>query len=430
MPTASKLSLEELRIKQAEFEGTRQASRTVFHKWERERRGFIKRFPASRIRTLTLDRYKVKSDRKNSFCYCLETKLQGLGDMHGATAFKFGIYYGKERSDPTEGYRWRPHWGNNRTTVFENVRIAIVRLLDAGKRGDNAAIKTNELSPMFKGKILATYFPDKFLNIFARGHLEFFLDNLGIPYGEKDNEVDERKLIMDFKNHDAVMSKWTTYEFARFLYDTFGRPPKKAAAQKELKGYIDDPKEYPKLSQVKSEIIDLKIHPSNKQATAKLARTQKGSIDFEKEARIHKKLGNRGEEIVMRSEQARLLMARREDLARKVERVSIRDDSLGYDIVSFDDDGTKRLIEVKSTTRSPDGVPTFLISSNQYDQAKKLKNYYFYVVFEAKSKRPKIWPIKNPLRHENKGLTLKPVSYRVTVNTDPRSGISSAAPGV
>ena len=416
MPTVSKLSLEELRIKQAEFEGTRQASRTVFRKWEREQRGFIKRFPASRIGTLTLDRYKVKSDRNNSFCYCLETKLKGLGDMHGATAFKFGIYYGKERSDPTEKYRWRPHWGNNRVTVFDNVRTAILRLLDAGKRGDIAAIKTNELSPMFKGKILATYFPDKFLNIFARGHLEFFLDNLCMPYGEKDNEVDERKLLMDFKNHDAVMSKWTTYEFARFLYDAFGRPPKKAAAQKELKDYIDDPKEYPKLSQVKSEIIDLKIHPSNAQARAKLARIQKGAIDFEKEARIHKKLGNRGEEIVMESERARLRDAGREGLAGKVERVSVKDDSLGYDIASFDDDGAKRLIEVKSTARSSDGVPTFLISSNQYNEAKKLKNYYFYVVFEAKSKHPKIWPIKDPLQHENRGLALEPVSFRVTVN--------------
>lgn len=368
-----------------------------------------------------MGQYVVKSESKNSFCYLLETKLKRLGDMHGATAYKFGIYFGKEKSDPALKFRWRPRWGDNKTTAFENVKAAIGRLLEAGKTNDIGAIKANGLSPMFKGKILATYFPNKFLNVFAREHLEHFLDKLGIPYGESQNEVDERELLMGFKNADSVMSSWTTYEFAEFLYHALGRPLKKRPAQRELNEYIEDAKEYPKLSEVNSQVIALEIHPSQTSTTEPNAAAQRPANDFEREEKIHRRLGVRGEEIVERSERDRLHKAGREDLARKVRRISIETDSAGYDIASFEDDGRERPIEVKATARSPEGNPTFIISSNQWQKARQLNNYYIYVVFEAKTTRPKIWRIKNPQQYENDGLALEPVNFRVTINTAPRS---------
>jgi hypothetical protein len=421
------LSTEELRIKQGEFEGTRQELAKALRMPERVRQQFLRKFPASKIDRLTLDQYKVKCDSKDSFCYFLETKLQRLGDMHGATAFKFGIYFGIEKSDPNEKYRWVRRFGNDQVTAFANVKAAIVGLLEAGNRGDLATIKANNLSPMFKGKILATYYPDKFLNIFAREHLEFFLDKIGIPYGEHDDEVDERELLMAFKNSDAVMSSWPTYEFSEFLYYAFGRPRTKTETQKELEEYIEDPKDYPKLSDVRSVFIERKICSQTSRAKGRSLGTPKPPIDFEKEARINKKLGTRGEEIVFAAEKDRLRDAGRADLAARVRWVSPVTDSLGYDVASFDDDGRERLIEVKSTTRPPEEVASFLISSNQYRQAKELKNYYFYVVFEAKSVHPKVWPIKDPLQYENKGMVLEPVSFRVTVNAVPKE--TMAVPG-
>jgi len=85
--------------------------------------------------------------------------------------------------------------------------------------------------------------------------------------------------------------------------------------------------------------------------------------------------------------------------------------------LSFEESGEEKYIEVKATTYSPDSYATFLISSNQYEKAKTLPNYYFYIVFNAKSTSPKIWRIKNPANYENKGLTLKPINYKVAINT-------------
>ena len=85
-----------LRIKQAEFEGRRQAFRKNLKKLESERCDFVKRFSVEKIKSMSVENYVVGAKKsENSFCYLIENKLQGLGNIHGATAFKFGIYFGK-----------------------------------------------------------------------------------------------------------------------------------------------------------------------------------------------------------------------------------------------------------------------------------------------------------------------------------------------
>lgn len=58
----------------------------------------------------------------------------------------------------------------------------------------------------------------------------------------------------------------------------------------------------------------------------------------------------RAEELVVAEEKKRLLKIGRPDLAKLVIRVSAEDISIGYDIVSFNNDGLPRFIEVKSST--------------------------------------------------------------------------------
>ncbi len=55
------------------------------------------------------------------------------------------------------------------------------------------------------------------------------------------------------------------------------------------------------------------------------------------------------EELVLLEEKKRLLKVGRSDLAKLVIRVSVEDVSAGYDIISFERDGSPRLIEVKSS---------------------------------------------------------------------------------
>ena len=224
---------------------------------------------------------------------------------------------------------------------------------------------------------------------------------------------------MDFKNSDALMASWSIYEFSAFLYHAFGRPAATSTAPKELEAYIEDIDQYPKISEVRPEFIEFKIDENNVPPESWHPKNNRPPVDFEREAKIHKKLGNQGEQIVLRLEREHLRAIGRKDLAENVRWASQDSDMFGYDIVSFDDGGRDKLIEVKSTTRPPQGVTSFIISSNQYHQAKRLENYYLYVVFEAKTTHPKVWSLKRPLDHENKGLTLEPLSFRVTINTEP-----------
>lgn len=65
-------------------------------------------------------------------------------------------------------------------------------------------------------------------------------------------------------------------------------------------------------------------------------------------------LGRLGEQHVLNHEIARLIAANRMDLATKVEWTSdVRGDGAGYDIRSFEPDGSDRLIEVKATRGGP-----------------------------------------------------------------------------
>jgi len=418
------IDVDELRSRQAEFEGTRQDFKKEIKKVEAERKQFIKKFKPDKLAQLELKDYVVGHKNKDTFCYWLETKLMGLGKIKGGSPAdkKFGIYYGKTKSDPEIRYRWIKKFGSNKEDAFRNIKQAIIDLLKAAENGDINKIRENPLSPMFKGKILSTYFPQTQLNIFADKHLEYFLEKLSIPYEEAQDEIDKRSILIDFKNNDEVMSSWTIYEFSKFLYESFGRPSNEDKAPDVLKEYLTNSNKYPNIKDVTAGFIDVEINSAVTQTQTNNKTKKRGkTVDFERENRIHKLLGNRGELIVFNLEKRHLRNMGRKDLADKIDWVSKRDDSLGYDILSFEESGEEKHIEVKATTYSPDSYATFLISSNQYKKAKTLQNYYFYIVFNAKSKTPKVWKIKNPVNYENKGLTLTPINYRVAINTSVKN---------
>lgn len=411
------IDTEELRIKQAEFESIRQDSVKDFKNLEKIRQDFLTKFPLDKIKDITVEQYVVGGgNSKTSFCYILENKLEKLGNIHGSRADKFGIYFGKIKGDEQLKYRFVRKFGNNEKEAFSNVKKALIDLLSAAEIDDLVSVRDNILSPMFKGKILSTYYPEKFLNIYARDHIEYFLNILGIPYIANEDEVFKRQALMNFKNNDRVMAKWTVYEFAMFLYNKFGRPTKKEEVPEELREYVDHSREYPEISKVNGRFVELTISQRVADSQKEVSNNIGKKIDFEREQRIHKLLGDRGENVVFNLEKQNLKDNGKSDLANKVKWVSKESDSFGYDILSYEMNGEEKYIEVKATTRPATDSAYFNISINQYNKAKQLKNYYFYVVFEAKSTIPKVWPIKDPLQHENKGLTITPSNFKVNIS--------------
>lgn len=194
--------------------------------FEQKRKDFVGYYTKNRIKKLSLKEYVVGFGNNNkSFCYELETELKCLGDMHGSNAVKFGVYYGKEgKNNPEKKYRTSvERYGTEPEVVLEKVKDEIIALLDAGERNDVDAINKRNITDMFRGKILATYYPEKFLNIFSKTHLEYFLNKLEIDYkGKKNDILSMQKAILDYKKQ--YFDKWEIGMFTCFLYEVVGKP--------------------------------------------------------------------------------------------------------------------------------------------------------------------------------------------------------------
>jgi len=125
--------------------------------------------------------------------------------------------------------------------------------------------------------------------------------------------------------------------------------------------------------------------------------------------------------LVLEREREYLKKIGRIDLIDKLKHTSNEDDSAGYDILSFDKKGNKKYIEVKSTTLKVPNVPNvpnvhhFFISSNEYEKAKSLKNYYIYFVFETNTKNPKISELKRPFDLPDSEIEVSPANYDVKI---------------
>jgi hypothetical protein len=406
----------DLREAQAKFQtNIPDLARSRRHLYDLRRR-FVTHFTPLRIRRMKINQFAIGSDRtKNDlvFCYTLERGLDQLGRITGATASKFGVYNGRTRADNKKKYRFTKKFGRTSKQAYENVKESILQLLTAGKINDLDSIANNKLSSMFKGKILATYYPNKYLNIFSDKHLNHFLQHLGIDYQElmQRDEIYKREALVLFKKNDPVMRNWTLDVFTRFLYEGFPGGPQSATGRGASDPLVDYRLPKFPVSQQPS-FVKLVMLPQGRKARNKEVNLSRDNPDYEKQSRLFKKYGDRGEILVLEMERKRLKDAKRPSLAKKV--VKAKRDSLGYDIESREIDDSIRYIEVKAT-RAEVGNANFYLSQNELNKAQKLKNYCVYIVFNILSKTPKIWQIPNPFKPDNKKVIRTPVKYRVEI---------------
>ncbi len=373
---------------------------------ETMRRNFVSDYPIKRIPKLSLDEYVIGKGADNqSFCYRLEREMDSLGRILGATAFKFGVYYGRTKSDSTEKYRFVPHWGSTADKAFASVKNAIVELLKAADAGDADAIADNPISPMFKGKLLFLYHPDKFAPIYSEEHLHHFIACLNLP-GTFDCGADMQRALMEYRATWPQLMSHHPALYMRFLYDVFDYPPDLETPDKSL---INVP--------VLGEALDGAEFISEMPASAPQAQHKSaggGKPDYEKREGQLKRIGDPGEAIVIDLERKRLKHAGKSKLASQIKHVSDEDDGAGFDVLSFDEDGTERRIEVKATTAG-NLDRGFYISSNELEKASSLKNYYLYLVFSTMSKKPRVLPMKRPTL-KGGAFVLRPVTYHATVS--------------
>lgn len=122
-------------------------------------------------------------------------------------------------------------------------------------------------------------------------------------------------------------------------------------------------------------------------------------------------LGLAGELAVMVFEEQRLRHAGKKRLAERIDHVSrTQGDGLGYDVLSFDENGAERLIEVK-TTRGGVSMP-FFATRNEVDvSAAERERYHLYRVF-AFGRQPQLFTLKGSIRET---CVLDPLLFRAEV---------------
>lgn len=217
---------------------------------------------------------------------------------------------------------------------------------------------------MLRFRILSVYLPEKYLCIYTEKHLDFFLSKF---YEDTDIKHKFPKMynkqmeLIRIKNEDPIARNLNGVEFSKYLYELF--PINNIKEENSDINTINDD-EKPKNNKVnKSQNVLLEQGEVKTIATINKTREENTYVkNSEENSNLHKdgykidyvekqklliEIGSDGEDFVVEYEKIRL--ANSPKLVSKVKRVSLNDDSLGYDIKSYDEDGTKRYIEVEST---------------------------------------------------------------------------------
>jgi hypothetical protein len=275
----------------------------------------------------------------------------------GATALKFGIYYGRTESDAEKKYRFAQKFGTSTNEAFDNVKHALLSLVNAGKLKDFEKIDENLLSQMFKAKILSLYFPEIYLNVCSAEHLKEIALKLQHPQNALISEY--QHLLYKEKLKSKITKDWSNPKFMAFLYDKFMGKHLSPLWTKKIK------------------------KPPGKKIRRR--------INFEDSQANRDAIGKISEEFAIAWEKNRLVGLGYEALVQKIK--DRRDTpSYGYDFLSFSAPGQERYIEVKSLGFDrQEECFRFFLSDNEFKTSQSGEygpDYYFYLVRYDKDGKP------------------------------------------
>lgn len=121
----------------------------------------------------------------------------------------------------------------------------------------------------------------------------------------------------------------------------------------------------------------------------------------------NRSLGLAGEIAVLKHEHQKLWDAGKKQLAERIEHASqTRGDGLGYDVLSFEESGQERLIEVKTTRRAQ--LTPFHVSRNEVAVSQERStDYHIYRLFRFEYE-PQFFVLKGSI---DKSCKLEPTEY-------------------
>lgn len=204
---------------------------------------------------------------------------------------------------------------------------------------------------------------------------------------------DKQKLLLKLKYEDKATKDWNNIKFGNYLYHLFpdasklGKENQPANEEVKLEEVISAPSKQVEPKFPKATTMQIVKYRSRKsiRETSSISK-----IDYVKKQKANINIGELGEREVIEYEKKRLESY--PDLQRKIQWQSQKSDAIGYDILSFEKDGTPRQIEVKSTTDESSDTFSFIMTENERLHAIALPNYWIYRVFDVNG-QPMIYKI-------------------------------------
>lgn len=291
-------------------------------------------------------------------------------------------------------------------------------LIEAGNSNNQKVIETHPLAPMVKMKILSIYYPEKYLNIFSKRMLDYFVFQFyGNSVSRNISLFEKQRLLLKLKYEDNATRNWNNIKFGNYFYHLFSAAYK-LGEENQFNGSKNN--KAVKLEQIvplppreDSPEFPVAFNKTAVKYKAKNPQSQKrfiSKVDYVTKQKANLDVGELGEREVFEYEKKRL--AEFGNLQRQIQWQSKKSDAIGYDILSFEKDGTPRQIEVKSTTDKVSNKFSFIMTENERQHALSLSNYWIYRVFDVNG-QPTIYKIKNPLK--NNLTQVIPVKYQVNI---------------
>jgi hypothetical protein len=409
------VKLEQLREKQAIFQAMHDQENVIDIK--RRLKIFQQQYPIEYLEDLNMTDYvygRYQQDHIKTFCYWMEKELGDFGLIAGSPCSQYGLWFGTHGNDKEPRYRHTNKYGSTDENAFAKILQEIKQLYAYGVAKDYRGVANSMIADKFKGKILTTYFPDIYISIYADFYLNDILRYVNLDQGRSNKEapIYKQLRLQDWKAQDKVMRHWNLPMFAMFInqelythcYEPDTRPDEDQSVPK-----------FPELCDLEIgwEKIEIDSDFLKKEKTKPTAHSRK-KPDYPKKTIRNMAIGIRGEQIVKEFEQRKLVNF--PEWLKEINWISEKTDGQGYDIDSFETDGTPMQIEVKSTTKKFLGKAEFYLTEFERSISTDLSNYYLYYLSDVLSNTPIIYVFKAPFDENQQGVVLSPTAYFVEIN--------------